>query len=611
MSNHACITLQFIGEKNAERLRQLRVPTDSQTVGASLMCMVAALGELATLSCRDASSLSPFERSEAGFVLGRMTVALSTIGRCLDIDLGAAALMVLGEGSTDHLPRSAGDSADQEPQRQPFKEDATAPLVHELHHAGPPGGALGPDDTANESSPSSLVLSPASRDSFFTYLDRLAGDTKEAVEKADLRWVAPNEDGLLEELIPDGRRVSVPYSLFPTYFDMVQRRRRCWRQVSSNTAPARFAAHPRPQPETLITMEVPGYDAANEARLFSPTHFSNDLFSPRAAAGPSELLQAEVKLPAAVASAPGRAAAVGAGLRGTVPAPYAASPQTSSQQPRNAGPPPTQLPRQPMDLREFDAIVDALRSGAVSGPTIAQLGLTFCFPRGDSVVELTPDGLQIMVTSANCAEFLRLLDEARRAPAAPATERIHRMDSVRRLQPMVAPSEGDTASFSPSHFHHGLFAPFDEKSTFYVDYDEAERTLPPFLKQRKIWEQQQQQPQPQQQQPQQQPQAPPPPPPPPRAGPYTDLSAVYTSALRNNDLAALAHIVGEVRASASAVTTYGVTFAVPSSLEPNATLAEKASGVHELFPGSSKRFVKPGEQAVYLAFAQPYFPDAA
>lgn len=575
MATRAVVTLEEIADANAARLQRLGIAADSLTVEASLIQMVSAVGDLATLSYRSPASLSLFEKEEVASVLGRLTVALSTVGHCLEVDVGSAALAYLEQsrpyptaGSTPRDRSECQATHNSHPQQQQQQH----PVV---------------------------VLSPSSRDSFFTHLDALVGAPRATVEAARLLWVAPNDTGALEEMIPNGAETVVSFEQFPVYYSFVQARRpnsTPWLGVGG----PHFDAHARAMAGPPITMQAPGYDPEAEAKLFSPTHFSQGLFSPRADAAPSELLRAKVRPPSALkatpldqpfttsSSAPGSAEAVR---------------QSSSRSQSQMQPP----PRPPMNEKEFELMVGYIRGGTVRGPQVADLGLTFCMMDGERVVELVQDGMQIMVTAANAGEFLRLLDEARRATPPPPPERIHRVDSIRRLQAMPTPPEAGANGFSPSHFSHGLFAPHTDKATFYVDYDASERTLPPFLKQKA-----QPNPHPQQQQ--------------QFRAPSEDAAcgggqrygsaagngaeaqlrarrdSIYMSAVRACDWHTLSRIIDEVEASRRALSVYGVTFCVPG---------DGSRGLHEMYPGSAARVVERDEQAIFLAFARRSAPPLA
>lgn len=539
------VTFEELAERNRLRMERQGLSCTPQTVEMSVLQMMSALGELATLSYRTKASISNFEREEIAAVLGKLAVAITVLGEAFEVDVGAAAVQQLEEES--HTVVTLEEHSKPRPRgSQPPApaESASAPI--------PVNPSPTPANTTQSAAPQheSLVLSPTSNHSFFDYVDQLSTFPKGLFEQANLKWIAPRPDGTVEELIPGGAHIDVDYDDLPEYLRCVQRYR------DQRTTP--HTAQRKVEPEILV--KAPGYDPDREAKLFSPTHFSNGLFSPMARV--PDFIPAEVRPPVCLNDA------------SHVQGPTAAAEVPPPRQPSQSRP-----MQGAYSADEFWRSVERIRRGEVYGPQIAQLGLTFSYPEGDRVIELTKDGIQIMVTSNNANEFLRLLENRSKTVASHANGagKVHRSNSIRRLEVAQLPVDNNRESFSPSHFSHGLFAPYEAKSTFYVDYDESEKTLPPFLK-----EQRQQ-----------------------------ARRNSYLNAVRNRDYETIGGIIREVKANPAAVDKYGVVFCVPSSLEPASTEEERTTGLHALYPGSTLQAVAPAQQGIFLALVRQYFKEAA
>ncbi|CAD2221361.1 hypothetical protein AGDE_03742 [Angomonas deanei] len=224
---------------------------------------------------------------------------------------------------------------------------------------------------------------------------------------------------------------------------------------------------------------------------------------------------------------------------------------------------------------DFERNVSMLKRGDARGPQIAQLGLTFSYPEGEHIVDLIKDGSQIQVTQANVGEFLRLLDQREIGQRHPS-ERVHRSNSVRQVEVFNEHPNNNYNNFSPSHFSYGLFAPFEKKSTFMVDYENSDKTLPAFLRESSKPQQQQK-----------------------------GLS--YVDCIRYNDFVNLERIILSVKEDPNACESYGVTFCIPSKLEPQSSAEEQRSGLRSLIGGSPLQPVKRDQQAIFLALIKPYF----
>ncbi|TPP52137.1 hypothetical protein CGC20_5770 [Leishmania donovani] len=528
-------TLQRLAERYYEAYRRDRGNDSTPTVASSLMRMMAVMGELSTMAFTSSSSMSPFEKDEVSLLIGKLSISVAMIAEAFHLNVGRSILQYLEE------------------------ELRAAPLSQR--------GAInnGCGTTAAESDGTSAGAPP---------LDAQASLPREHFEKAGLKWVVPLPNGTLEEVIPNGRWITVRYEDFPHYLAHVARYRNARASQPQPSPPSSHstgvvgrqgykdptAEYPPNRAPVVsvaassvpsILAQAPGYDPDRESTLYSPGHFAGDLFSPMARA--SDVQTMSVVPPAAMVTEMGGGAA---GFE------------------RRSRPAVQHIGR-PYDVSSFHDKVNLLRRGAVPSAAIAQLGLTFSVPDGQRVVELVNDGMQVDVTAANVSEFLRLLDSYPTAQAP--SGRVHRTNSVRKID--VGRIISDVpATFSPSHFSHGLFAPYQEPtSSVYVDYDKSERMLPLYLKEHHVSP--------------------------------ADTRGLYVSAARSADYPTLERIVQEVKVNPSALTKYGVTFSVPSSLEPYSTPEERRSGLHALFPFSALQPVQPEDRLHFLSLARQYYPN--
>jgi hypothetical protein len=566
--------LQQLSERYYEAFKRQNRGTAEATVEMSLMRMMAAMGELSSLAFANTAGISPFEREEVSRLVGKLSLSVAAIAEAFDLNVAHSTLRYLDEelkatasaptrktGETQ-LSQSANNDAPPSPA-------ATAPSP-----CNPPRASAEPSAAETVS----VVLSPTSNERFFRFVDQLAAAPRESFEEANLKWVAPAPNGTLEELIPNGRAITVNYDDFPHYRAKLaqyrEARARIARTTSASASPSpantntshaatvasslavptgpAVASIPAVMP--AVVAQAPGYDPVRESDLYSPSHFSGGLFSPMARVSDAGVVN--VYAPAAVVASE---AANGVG-------------NATDARRRQA----LQQIGRPYEVSDFSQKVNLLRSGLVQGAEVAKLGLTFSVPDGPRVVELINDGMQVDVTAANAKAFLNLLDNFPNTQA-PSPARVHRTNSVRKIDvrsiiPDVPPT------FSPSHFSHDLFAPFAKPtSAVYVDYDKSERILPPFLKE-------QAQPAPK------------------------DSRNLYLNAVRCSDCTTLERILREVKANPSAVSKYGVTFCVPSSLEPYSTAEEQHTGLHALFPSSALQPVTPEQQPQFLSLVRQYFP---
>ncbi|KPI88873.1 hypothetical protein ABL78_1990 [Leptomonas seymouri] len=561
--------LQQLSEKYHEAIRRDNCGTAGATVEMSLMRMMAAMGELSALAFTKASGISPFEREEVSKLIGKLSISVAAIAEAFDLNIALSAQQYLDEKLATTPAAPPRKTVTAPPSSQANSRASRSPCgVSDKASATP-----APDG-------SSIVLSPASNMRFFNFVDQLAAAPREYFQEANLKWVAPAPNGALEELIPNGRAITVDYEDFPhyraklaQYREMRSRQSRA-RPVSASPKPANAsenagtvaggwpASYPMPTgpavasiPSTLpaVVAQAPGYDPARDSDLYSPSHFSGGLFSPMAHVSGAGVMN--VYPPAAVVAS------------------EAANGADADARQRQA----LQQIGRPYEVHDFNQKVNLLRSGLVQGAEIAKLGLTFSIPDGPRVVELISDGMQVDVTAANAKAFLNLLEKFPSAQA-PSPARVHRTNSVRKIDvrsiiPDVPPT------FSPSHFSHDLFAPFAKPtSAVYVDYDKSERILPAFLRDQSS------------------------------QAAARDMRNLYLNAARCADCTTLERILQEVKANPAAVSKYGVTFCVPSSLEPYSTAEELHTGLHSLFPSSALQPVTPDQQPQFLSMARQYFP---
>ncbi|KPA74047.1 hypothetical protein ABB37_09356 [Leptomonas pyrrhocoris] len=568
--------LEQLSEKYYEAIKRDSRGTAGATVEVSLMRMMAAMGELSALAFANASGISPFEREEVSRLIGKLSISVASIAEAFGLNVARSTLQYLDEemSATPAVPprnASGGQSSSPPNNDTPLSSAANAPSPQNPNNASTESSAQ---------SGASVVLSPASNVRFFHFVDQLATAPRESFEEANLRWVAPAPNGAIEELIPNGRAITVEYDDFPRYRAQLAQYRetRAWQarassasaspnpvNLSANTAvvggggPSPFSVPTGPAVASIpaalpaAVAQASGYDPARESDLYSPSHFSGGFFSPMARVAETGVVN--VYPPAAVMAS------------------EAANGADADVRRRQAL---RQIGR-PYEVRDFNQKVRLLRSGVVQGTEIAKLGLTFSVPDGPQVIELIGDGMQVDVTAANAKAFLTLLDDFSSAQA-PSPAQVHRTNSVRKINVgSIIPDV--TPTFSPSHFSHDLFAPYSKPtSAVYVDYDKSERILPPFLKEQS-----------------------------PPAEPK-DTRNVYLSAARCSDCATLERILREVKANPAAVSKYGVTFCVPSSLEPYSSAEELHTGLHALFPSSALQPVTPEQQPQFLSLVRQYFP---
>nr|CCD21836.1 hypothetical protein, T. brucei homolog Tb09.160.0350 [Trypanosoma congolense IL3000] len=203
---------------------------------------------------------------------------------------------------------------------------------------------------------------------------------------------------------------------------------------------------------------------------------------------------------------------------------------------------------------EFHAKVDAIRSGVIAGPLIAQQNLTFSVPRDGKLMELIPNGIYVKVTESNVSEFLRLLADK----SAALSGRVRRLESIRRLEVAgvsLQELSRDKDKFSPTHFSKDIFAPYDARTCFLVDADASEEILPLYLREQEELQR--------------------------KADTY------YLRVIRQGDIKTWRTIFDHVQSDPSALKRYGVTFCVPSALSSRDGEGDRELNVHELITRGS------------------------
>ncbi|EPY19189.1 hypothetical protein STCU_09583 [Strigomonas culicis] len=416
-------SFEHIAEENRKLMSMLGIEPNEQTVEASLLQMMSSLGEFATLSYRNKKSISPFEKEEVEILIGKLTISLSMLAECFEISPGRAALRCI-EDSKPEASMAPQSQAPQQMQQRPSPE----PIKSPSREPSPP------------SHPEPVVLSPNSKSNFFTYVDQLNEYSKNNFDKVGLKWVAPNSEGRLEELLPSGAARTVTYDEFPEYLRRIQQYRNA---IDSSRRMPQMQEEPR-----IITHTV-NYDPEKEAQMFSPSHFSGGLFSPMAK--PSDIMMTDVKPPSAF-------------LSKSVPQ----SPQQQQQQ-KQRQPAPQNEKRTALDDILFK--VKLLKQGNVRVDEIPLLNLTFSVPdKMGNIVNLVENGDKKRVTEANVFQFMNLMDTF--------LAQSNVSNPLRRVEVSERSAATEYNNFSPSHFNYGLSAPFEKKSAFYVDYNDS-NTLPP------------------------------------------------------------------------------------------------------------------------------------
>ncbi|ESL11897.1 hypothetical protein TRSC58_00344 [Trypanosoma rangeli SC58] len=498
MSSVRTPTFEDIAIENRRRLGPMGILPNNRVALHSLMQMMSCMGELSNLAFNSEAPLSPFEQGEVRAVIGKMVVCLATFGEAFEINVGQAAMDTLRDylqkADSSTVGRSRGD------QKKSFLSMQVV------------GEGLDEEAGSRTHEEPNVLLSPTSNRDFFRFLDELVTYSRSDFEKAELKWVAPLPDGTIQDLIENGSTINVQYKDLPQYLECVQRYRnaRTSEAQGSKTDAQPSPSAPSQRARTTLVSVAPGKPQhEKEPMIVSPHTVGGGLMSPSSLIFPTA---PDTSIP-----------------RASVGASNAAELGTSEA--------------------DFYAKVDGLKRGQVTGSQIAQLNLTFSVPRNDRLLELIPNGIHVKVTSANVGEFLRLLGDK----SGTQNGRIRRMESIKKLEVSGAGSQDlsrEKDKFSPTHFSKGIFAPYDERTSFFVDVDASDEVLPAFIKDR---ERQQR-----------------------------GAETPYVRVIRKGDLQTWRIIIDEVQKHPSAIKKYGVTFCVPATFASHTTEEEQATKVHEL-----------------------------
>ncbi|RNE99998.1 hypothetical protein TraAM80_07863 [Trypanosoma rangeli] len=514
MSSVRTPTFEDIALENRRRLGLMGILPNNRVALHSLMQMMSCMGELSNLALNSEASLSPFEQGEVRTVIGKMAVCLATFSEAFEINVGQAAMDTLRDYSqkadTSTIGRSRGDQ----------KKTTLSTRVA--------GEGLDEEPGSRTHEEPNVLLSPTSNRDFFRFLDELVTYSRSDFEKAELKWVAPLPDGTIQDLIENGSSINVQYKDLPLYLECVQR----YRNARTNEAqgsktdaePSSSATFQRARTIVSVAPGKPHYK--KESLIVSPhTTMDGGPMSPSSLIFPT--------------------------------APDTSIPRASVGDSNSA-----ELATSEADFR---AKVDRLKQGQVTGSQIAQLNLTFSVPQTNGLLELIPNGIHVKVTSANVGEFLRLLGDK----SGIQNGKIRRMESIKKLEVSSAGSQDisrDKEKFSPTHFSKGIFAPYDERTSFFVDVDASDELLPAFIKDRESQ----------------------------RRGAETP----YVRVIRKGDLRTWRMMIDEVQKHPSAIKEYGVTFCVPATIASHATEEEQATKVHELIKDGASTLVD--ESQVWL-----------
>lgn len=389
-------------------------------------------------------------------------------------------------------------------------------------------------------------------------------------------------------------------------------------------APAMTITPQRQQPDNVAVRTVTvntthhHYDPQEEAKLFSPSHFSRDLFSPHNAGTSFDVpynvaelsptsredIYASTSTPQHLAQTPGGSAPVapqvtlppGLAMRqggsgdaaATLPPALAKlqqqqqasseAPLTQVAQPAGAagGTPMQQASNgggaakvganlDEAEIMFWDRFAD-IENGRISGADIASMGLFFVMPHNGQWIELMANGGSTPVTGNNAATFVSLLKNQQQQLHG----RLRRAASMRTLaiKNLATYNPQEVADqFSPRHNEHGLFAPHTNTTTFVVDDGNTQEMLPQYLKQTM------------------------------NQGFSNPLQ--YVEHISGKEAAFLS-ILEEIVQKPESVRKFKVTYCVP----------EQDGKVTDLIPDGRHKMVLPGDVPNYLAQVYKFFPDA-
>ncbi|RHW67316.1 hypothetical protein DPX39_000024800 [Trypanosoma brucei equiperdum] len=501
------LVIEDIVTENRKRMELMGINANNESLCRLLLQMMSGVGELSNLAEQGegALSLSRFEQEEVRTLIGRLAVSLFTVADICEVNLGQTAMDFI----SDQIQRK--NSAPSLSFKEASKRSAPVPIVGDK---GTGNHALYATEQPQ------VLLSPTSNRDFFSQLDALLTHNREDFEKADLKWVAPLPDGTVHELIENGSTINVSYDDIPMYLEKIQRYRNA--RVTEISTMARHC-----DVNTRHGSRPKGAAVAVCASDAKKERF-DQLFSPPSTAD-SALLNSNI------------------GAVKKYPSPS----EIMLQQPN---PVDATLIGVVVSEAEFQAKVEAIKSGHIFGPAIAQQNLTFSVPRGGKLVELVPNGIHMKVTSANVSEFLRLLNDK----SAALGGRVRRLESIKKLEVAGVGSQDlsrEKGKFSPTHFSKDIFAPYDERTSFFVDTDASEEILPLYLRDQEELQR--------------------------RADTY------YVHVIRQGDIKTWNAIFEQVQADPSMLKKYGVTFCVPSSFSSHGSENEQRPRIHELITRGS------------------------
>ncbi|RNF15913.1 uncharacterized protein Tco025E_05349 [Trypanosoma conorhini] len=528
MSSAHTPTFEDIALENRKRLGLVGNLPKNRVALHSLMQMMSCMGELSNLAYNNETALSPFEQGEVRAVVGKMAVCLATFGEAFEINVGQAAIDTLRDYS-----QKAGNSAMGRSRVEQKKSSSSIRVEGE--------GAAEAEAGSRTREEPNLLLSPTSNREFFGFLDELVTYSRSDFEKAELKWVAPLPDGTIQDLIENGSTINVQYKDLPRYLECVQRYRNA--RTSEAHGP-KTDGEPLPSvpAQRVRSASVPvatgKTQQEKEPPIASPHAVDGGLMSPSSLTFPAA---SDTSIPKA---------------------------NTGDSISAELGP----------SEADFYAKVDGLKRGQITGSQIAQLNLTFSVPRNDRLVELIPNGIHVRVTAANVGEFLRLLGDN----SGIQSGRIRRMESIKKLEVSGAGSQDlsrEKDKFSPTHFSKGIFAPYDERTSFFVDVDASDEVLPAFIKERERQKR--------------------------------GAESPYVRVIRKGDLQAWRAIIDEVQDDPSAVNKYGVTFCVPAAFVSHATEEEQASKVHELIKDGASTPVEESQRWLFSRLIDQFLHPTA
>lgn len=536
--SHGSISLEEIATRQKECLAAQGISNKPRTAEIALLQLVAHVGELASVVHRP-TPLTHFERDEVGSVLASLILGVVTIGDVFGVNISESVVQCVNQQMTrvDFRAQSGGAKESGERRCAPPhpQEETAAGWTNDAPHA-----------VVQENDQKHILLSPASRRNFFPTLDVVTKFSREAFEDLSLTWTAPKVDGELVELIAGGKHKHLSFDDLPEYLKLVEHLRLEHKILQDappalQNLPSSVAAASGASGVVVKHVDVPappGYNADQVKTLFSPTHFDHGLFSPHSVAKGFD-----------------------------VPYPTEEGDHSPAASPDTAW-------KAPTTQKEFFALVDDISQNKVAGDAIASLQLTFAMPIDQGrVIEFIPNGAQVPVTAANAQEFVRQAYESLRNHHQ---GKVRRTESIKRLQaanpgPQYDPS-ADKDKFSPTHFSHNIFAPYSERTKFYVDYDPSreEDCLPEALR-----------------------------------APKPSSVQEYQEYLRTRGAEGFKGVVQQIERKPSDIKRFGVTWCVPRAVQPSA-FPDGDDDLHDLLPNGRDLPVEEEFITVFLGMAHKY-----